>query len=160
MISLREQRTAAGAGTFAAASRTRGWTVKTCQIFFRSSHMRRRNPRSRDDMHAVQYLCVFVCLCFCLLVWFARGLCVLPNIYCHNDVWLLREQGFHSREKRGWADNRLGLPLCLCLNARQIHIHAPDMHTIAHICLESLFIWVAYINESTFFFFFFFSLRL
>lgn len=111
--------------------------------------MRWRNLRRCDDMHAVQYLCVFVCLCVCLLVWFARGLCVLPNIYCHNDVWLLREQGFHSREKRGWADNRLGLPLCLCLNAQQIHIHAPNMHTIAHICLESLFIWVAYINEST-----------
>lgn len=118
-----------------------------CLIIFqisngiRSSHRRWRNLRSCDDMHSVQYLRVFVCLCFCLLVWFARGVCVLPNIYCHNDVWLLREQGFHSREKRGWVDNRLGLPLCLCLNAQQIHIHALNMHTITHtfVCNLCLF---------------------
>lgn len=88
----------------------------------------------RDDICCVQYLYVFVCLC---------GLCVSPNIYCHNDVWLLGEQGFHSREKRGWADNRLGLPLFLCLNTRQIHIHAPNMHTVVHI---SVFVYLGCIH--------------
>lgn len=151
----RAQRAATRA--FTAARRTRGWTVKTCLVIFhisdkiRASHERWRNLPSCVDMHTVHYLRVCVFSCFCLLVWFAPGVRVLPNIYCHNDVWLLREQGFHSREKRGWVDNRLGLPLCLCLNAQQIHIHALNMHTITHICLESLFIWVTYMKEKTYF---------
>lgn len=148
----RAQRTATRALT--TARRTRGWTVKTCGYFsdLRQDQSFTQEVKEHTELCWYAHCSLFTRVRVCSCLWFAPGVRVLPNIYCHNDVWLLREQGFHSREKRGWVDNRLGLPLCLCLNAQQIHIHALNMHTITHICLESLFIWVAYIKEKNTYF--------
>lgn len=96
-------------------------------LFFRS--------QTELDLHTGQevkkswwYAKWIIFLCVCLHVWFTRGLCILPNFYCHNAVRLWREQGFHSREKRG----RVGFsfPLWLYLNAQQIHIHDLKMQSV------------------------------
>lgn len=97
----------------------------------------------------VQYLCAFVCTRSCLLVWL--GLCVLPNIYCHNDVWLLREQGFHSREKRGLSRQQVGPPF-VSLFERSANTYSCTQYAHNSTHLFVIFVWVACINKKIFFF--------